>query len=93
MKYNIWHDGNKDENGVNLWWVEAVEQDGFLRVTQDVPLLLAEEYVAGVIADDDIVCERDFTAGEDLCCTGADFKADWQKTQAFRLTSREAKGE
>ena len=83
MKYNIWHDGKKDTDGVNLWWVEAEEQGAFLRVTLDVLLQLAEEYVAEVVADDDIVCTRDSVTGTDLCCSGSEFKADVEKTRRF----------
>ena len=83
MRYNIWHDGDRDEDEVRLWWVEAEEQDSFLTVTLKVPLALAEGHVAEVVGDDDVVCERDYSAGGDLCCSGKEFKIDFEKTKSF----------
>jgi len=83
MKYNIWHDGERDINGALLWWVEVEEQGGNLPVLLDVPLLMAEKYVAGVVADDDVVCYHDYESGKSACSNGRAFRDCFEVTQRW----------
>ena len=84
MKYNIWYDGQRDEQWRCLWWVE-VEVDGAspLAVTKPALLKDAEQYVEERIDDDERFCFYDATCGDDLCGIGKDFKADREKTRRW----------